>query len=90
MAGTSFAVAVVVVVVLWAGVRKVVARAWPEAEFVDEQVLGVVGGVVVGDFEDGCFRAFFLLVWISAFRGGRLVGLSSGWERGGRRTLTDL
>ena len=62
----------------------------PEAEFVDEQVLGVVGGVVVGDLEDGCFFAFLRGFWISAFRGGRFVGLSSGWEGGGGERLTDL
>ena len=46
------------------GGQEGVGQGLPEAGIVDE-VLGVVGGVVVGDFEDGCFLAFLFLGWIS-------------------------
>lgn len=47
------------------GGQEGVGQGLPEAGFVDEEVLGVVSAVVVGDFEDGCFLAFLFLGWIS-------------------------
>ncbi len=71
------------------GGQEGVGQGLPEAGFVDEEVLGVVGGVVVGDFEDGCLLAFFFRGLDQRCSRWETYGLTPGRrkEKGG---LTDL
>ena len=71
------------------GGQEGVGQGLPEAGFVDEEVLGVVGGVVVGDFEDGCLLASFFRGLDQRCSRWETYGLTPGRgkEKGG---LTDL